>query len=219
MDETGDQEPRGPGVSPGSTPKKPKDAAHNGQQEFTNPTINIIHSLSRSTSTSALSSVSREDTPPPLPPRPRNLGLPDSRPATAHSTAPARPQLVSKATTQLSYTDTQTYSKVSGDDSPSSSSSKPRNVTGWNTSKVSSETDDAASLRSYAPTEQTAGDSGSVLDEGVTEHEKTLWRSLGHRFEDQESESIFPVDPEFEAAFETEFDDIEDTKADGSNEG
>ena len=224
MDETGKDEPQVSGAAPQSAPSTPKATSpkktdHIKQQEFTNPTINIIQSFSRRTSFSGASSVSREGTPPPLPPRPKNAGLLESRPSTSHSTAPTRPQLVSKATTQLSYTDTQTYAHGSRDASPSSGASRPRTYFGLNTSRNTSDVEDSVSVRSFAPTIEVGGDAESLLGEVIGDHEKSLLRSLGHRFEDKEAESMFPADPEFEAAFTREFDEVEDMKADGSNEG
>lgn len=224
MAETGSGDPQRSGAPPDNAPSTPKSAGSkrndDGEQlEFANPTINVIGSVSRSTSYSNLSALSREGTPPPLPPRPKNLGLLESRPSTSHSTAPTRPQLVSKATTQLSYTDTQTYTNESRDDSPSSGASRPRNFFGVNRSRAASDVGDGVSVRSFAPTIEGGGDAESILGEVIGDHEKSLLRSLGHRFEDQESESMFPSDPELEEAFEHEFDEIEDMSADGSNEG
>ncbi|KAJ8105770.1 hypothetical protein OPT61_g9981 [Boeremia exigua] len=51
-----------------------------------------------------------------------------------------------------------------------------------------------------------------------SKHEETLLRSLGHRFEDAEAQSMFPPDPDFEASFDTEFQDVDAMAADGSNE-
>ncbi|KAF2263534.1 DUF254-domain-containing protein [Lojkania enalia] len=214
-----DTEPRASETTPNNPPTPPKKSDPIEQRDFANPTINIIQSASRKASTSDLSSISRESTPPPLPPRPKNLGLLDSRPSTSHSTAPARPQLVSKATTQLSYSDTNTYNNETQSDSHSSGASRPKNYFGLNFgSRNTSDVEDYASMRSFAPTEVGIGDAESMIGELGGDREKSLLRSLGHRFEDQESESMFPPDPQFEEAFKHEFDDIPDMEADGSNE-
>jgi hypothetical protein len=63
------------------------------------------------------------------------------------------------------------------------------------------------------------GEAESIIGDVGGLQEKTLLRTLGRRFENQESESMFPSDPLFEAAFEQEFDEIEDMKPDGTNEG
>ncbi|PSN62372.1 DUF254-domain-containing protein [Corynespora cassiicola Philippines] len=204
-------------AAPSTSAPKQNDSVEQ-QHDFTNPTINVIQSASRRTSNSGVSSASREGTPPPLPPRPKNLGLLDSRPSTAHSTAPARPQLVSKATTQLSYTDTQAYSSDSRDQSPSSAAPRSRTYFGLNLNRNPSDADDSASVRSYAPTIEGGADVESMMGDVIGEDEKTLLRSLGHRFDDQESEAMFPPDPDFELAFSREFDEIEDMSMDGSNE-
>lgn len=84
--------------------------------------------------------------------------------------------------------------------------------------------DDGASIRSYAPTIEAGGYQESILGEVMgptekSEQEKSLLRSLGQRFADAESQSMFPPDPDFEAAFRHEFDGIDGLNADGSNEG
>ena len=209
-----------------------KTAEHVEQHDFINPTLNIIGNASRSPSYSEASSPSREGTPPPLPPRPQ-LDIPSftSRPVSSHSVtrapshlvtrAPSRPQLVSKATTQLSVTNTQAFGSESRDDSTSSACSKPRNLLPNLSSNATSDGDESASVKSHAPT-IAEGESllGEVMD--MTEkskQEETLLRSLGHRFEDSESQSMFPPDPDFESAFDCEFDNVDDMAADGSNQG
>ncbi|KAF2660674.1 DUF254-domain-containing protein [Lophiostoma macrostomum CBS 122681] len=222
MDDTGNAAAAPSGTSaadPPATPKvSPQKADNVAQQDFANPTINIIQSLSRRTSASNVSSPSREGTPPPLPPRPRNLAFLDSRPTTSHSTAPARPQLVSKATTQLSFSNTQTYSDESREESVSSGVSKPKAFFGWNRIRNAGDAEDNASVRSYAPTSEVGVEAESIMGDIGGLQEKTLLRTLGSRFEDRESESMFPPDPIAEAAFEQEFDEIEDMKPDGTNE-
>ncbi|KAF2175625.1 DUF254-domain-containing protein [Zopfia rhizophila CBS 207.26] len=219
MEGTGNADPQTPGTSlenaPTSSTQK-NDKVE--QQDFINPTINIIQSASRRTSTSGVSSISREETPPPLPPRPKNLAFFDSRPSSSHSLAPTRPQLVSKATTQLSYTDTQSYNDESREESLSSGASRRKNYFGLNVSRNASDAEDNVSVRSFAPTIEVGGDAESILGEVIGDHEKSLLTSLGNRFEDKESESLFPPDPEFEETFKQEFDEIEEMKADGSNE-
>lgn len=193
-------------------------------QDFANPTLSIIGNASRSPSYSGVSSPSREGTPPPLPPRPQ-LGIPafSSRPTSSHSIAraPSRPQLVSKATTQLSVTNTQAFGNDSLDDSASQASSKPRHVLPNLPSNTTSDADDSASVKSFTPT-IAGGESiiGEIM--GVTEkskQEETLLRSMGHRFEHADSQNMFPPDPDFESSFDREFEDVDDMAADGSNEG
>ncbi|KAF1977054.1 DUF254-domain-containing protein [Bimuria novae-zelandiae CBS 107.79] len=192
---------------------------HVEQQDFANPTINIINSLSRQTSTSGLSlasAVSREGTPPPLPPRP-NLGLLDSRPPTSHSVAPGRPRLVAHPTTQLSFADSANHQNESRSQSPPRAS-KARSYFGLNigSSRNTSDTEDIASIQSVIPVSDAGLDAESMLGEGMGDHEKPLLESLGHYPHD--AESMFAPDPVFEKAFATEFDEIEEMAVDGSNE-
>ncbi|KAF2630014.1 DUF254-domain-containing protein [Macroventuria anomochaeta] len=202
----------------------PKQADRVEQHEFANPTLSIMGNASRSPSYSGSTSPSREGTPPPLPPRPQ-LGVPtfSSRPASSHSIirAPSQPQLVSRATTQLSVTNTQAFGSDSRDDSTPPAPSKPRHVLPNLSSNATSDADDSASARSYAPTIAEAGGE-SILSEvmGATEKsaQETLLRSLGHRFDDAEAQSLFPPDPDFESSFDHEFEDVDDMAADGSNE-
>ncbi|CAN9155435.1 unnamed protein product [Alternaria alternata] len=239
MAETGNAEPQTPISEGPSSPTTPTQKSSNGsaksmtgepieQQDFANPTLSIIRSFSRSTSTGSLAS--KEEAPPPLPPRP-GLGLLSrpglgllSRPSTSHSTAPGRPQLLSKATTQLSVARTQAFATDAKDELPTSSGPKPRDVLGANLGSHNlSDADDSASIRSYAPTIEAAGYQESILGEVMgqvekSEQEKSLLRTLGHKFVDAEAQSMFPPDPYFEAAFHREFDDVDDMAMDGSNE-
>ncbi len=230
MDETS-AEPQGE-VSPSqATPPAPvqsnqatsksRTTDHGEGHEFANPTLNIIHSLSRKASASALSVPSREGTPPPLPPRPQ-LGL---LPSPTQSASPLRPQLVSKATTQLSYSNTEAYGNTIKDQSLPSASSRPRqfpSIAG--SSRNESDVEDSASIRSYVPAVDAGGDAESILGEVMgpqekSEQEKMLLNTLGHRFEDSEAQSMFSPDPDLAEAFDCEFDDIDEMKPDGSNEG
>lgn len=179
----------------------PSKADGAGEHKFANPTLGIIGNASRRTSHSGATSPSREGTPPPLPPRP-HMGVP------AMARQPSRPQLVSKATTQLSISNTQAYGSDARD---------------TRSSNATSDGDDSASIRSYAPTLAAAGGE-SILGEiveagGKSRQEQTLRRSLGHGFDDGERQSMFPPDPDFEAAFDRELDDVDDMAADGSNQG
>ncbi len=234
MSESGKAEPSSQ-PSPGDAPKEGTASVVDDAQQkrggveqldFANPTLSVIGNASRSPSYSDATSPSREGTPPPLPPRPQ-LGVPtlSSRPASSHSVrrAPSRPQLISKATTQLSVTNTQAFGSDPWDDSTSPASSKPRHVLPNQSPNATSDASDSASLRSYAPTIAEAG-CESILGEVTggmekSKQEETLLRSLGHRFEDAEAQSMFPPDPDLEASFDREFQDIDDMAADGSNEG
>ncbi|ORX98619.1 trafficking protein Mon1-domain-containing protein, partial [Clohesyomyces aquaticus] len=168
------------------------------------------------TSTSGISSVSREGTPPPLPPRPRNTSFLDSRPSTSHSSSPSRPRLVSNATTQVSYADTKAYSDELVEESASSGASRRKNY--LSLGQHQSDVDDSGSVKSLAPTTGGGEYAESILGHVMGVPEKSLLASLGHRFSDKESESLFPADPAFEDAFEHEFDEVDEMKPDGANE-
>lgn len=205
------------------------------QHYFANPTLSIIGNASRSPSYSGATSPSREGTPPPLPPRPPlQLGAhssilsPSTRPPSSHSVrrAPSRPQLVSKATTQLSITNTQAFGSDSRDlsDSASPASAQHRHVLPDLPAEGPSDAEDSASVRSDVPTISEVGGEtmlGEVMaaTEKKSEQDEVLLRSLGRRFDDPEAQSLFPPDPDFEAAFESEFEDVAEMAADGSNEG
>ncbi|KAI4955535.1 Vacuolar fusion protein mon1 [Alternaria rosae] len=231
MAETGNAEPQTPISEGPSSPTTPTQKSSNAsaksitgepieQQDFANPTLSIIRNFSRSTSASSVAT--KEETPPPLPPRPA-LGL-LSRPSTSHSTAPGRPQLLSKATTQLSVARTQAFAIDAKDESPTSSGPKTRDVLGASLGAHNlSDADDGASIRSYAPTIEAAGYQESLLGEVMgqaekSEQEESLLRTLGHRFVDAEAQSMFPPDPYFEEAFRREFDEVDEMAMDGSNE-
>ncbi|KAF1946473.1 DUF254-domain-containing protein [Clathrospora elynae] len=229
MDQTGTAEPQMPTAEGPSSPTTPTQKSSNAssesrkaekaeQQDFANPTLHIIRHFSRSTSDSSL--VSREGTPPPLPPRSRpRLDSFASRPGTSHSTAPSRPQLLSKATTQLSVATTQAFGADSRDDSP-----KTRNFPGAKQAQRHvSDAEDGASIRSYAPVTDMVVEIESLLSEVLgqqeqSEQEKALLRSLAPKFVDTAAQSMFPPDPDFDAAFNREFDAVDELAPDGSNE-
>ncbi|KAF2196889.1 DUF254-domain-containing protein [Delitschia confertaspora ATCC 74209] len=192
------------------------------KKDFANPTINLVQDVSRKTSASGTgSSISSEGIPPPLPPRPKNVAFLDSRPGTSHSLSQSRPQLQSRATTQLSYADTQTYNEeLKGESDGSSRGSKvTKNYFGLGASRNTSSVEgDTTSVKSFTPTIDGGGDAESMLGEVIGDRENKILKSLGHRFQNTQPVSLFPEDPAFEEAFLHEFDEVEETKADGSNE-
>lgn len=208
------QSPRAEGLEGRAIAPASSDKASD-HPDFANPTINMIRTGTGSQKSSSYSSMgpSREGTPPPLPPRPKLLA--GSRPSTSSGGAPPRPHLVSKATTQLSYSDTQTYSQESGS---SGHSRPPRNFFGFNRGLQTSDGDNE-SILSFAPTADMGLEAESMLGDVPGGPEKSLLRTLGHRFSDQESGSLFPPDPEFEESFAHEFHELEGVAEDGSNEG
>ncbi|KAB2576135.1 Vacuolar fusion protein MON1 [Lasiodiplodia theobromae] len=167
---------------------------------------------------------SREGTPPPLPPRPRNLtakASTDSFRFSASANGSPRPTLQSKATTALSIHDVQSYSETLRDviASPASRHFSFSSGARPGPSTSGSETGDATSVKSYVPTLEAGADVESILGEVMSEQESSVWRSLGGDFPNVDNEAaLFPENPSFRRAFEREFDELEEFKADGSNE-
>ncbi|KAF2641210.1 DUF254-domain-containing protein [Massarina eburnea CBS 473.64] len=130
---------------------------------------------------------------------------------------PMRPALVSKPTTQVSFAGAHNYQNDARPESPSSSShaSKSNAYVGLS---MGAGADDNASIVSYAPTTDVGFDTESMIGEVLPPTEKSLLQSMRHKFADKEPESLFTPDTELEAAFATEFDDVEEMSADGSNE-
>jgi hypothetical protein len=169
--------------------------------------------------------VSRESTPPPLPPRPTNHDLLDGRPTTADMGSlklpkrTSRPQLQSHATTALSLTDVQIQSR--GDNASTQSSpttrepSQKRSLSRFGRFKNNSETDDSASIQSYAPTLDIPYDNVSMLGDEPSPAWKALNSQMG-------AVDALQLDEEFEDALSEriafEFDDLEARAANGSND-
>lgn len=166
--------------------------------------------------------ISREGTPPPLPPRPRTLSLLSEGAITPSKlrslSAATTPTLQGKATTALSLPEVQTYNDGrKGVRSPPGSRRISYTNLRAEISKSGSEADDSVSVQSYGPTLEAGEDVESLLGDIVTNQEKTAWNKL--LSPRQPESALFPVDESFEREFDTEFDDLEDTEADGSNEG
>jgi len=163
---------------------------------------------------------SREGTPPPLPPRPKNLQLLDGRPPTSGSMRSPRPPLQSKATTQLSFADTQSYSDEAKD-TMSTETGRLKSFTSLGKDRSGSEAGDSASILSFEPTLEIGGDAESLLGEVLGDQERGVMKVLGNQFDGMSgySDIIFSEDPQFAEAFTHEFDEIDDMAADGSNEG
>ncbi|KAF2815057.1 DUF254-domain-containing protein [Mytilinidion resinicola] len=180
---------------------------------------NTVDRNELSTATSEQEQSSREGTPPPLPPRPKNLQLLDGRPRTSGSLKVSRPSLQSKATTQLSFADTKSYSDESRDTiSPNAGTQK--SFTNLGKDRIGSDADDSLSIKSFAPTLDIGLDAESLLGEVLGDQEKDVIKVLGKPFDGMSGHSdiLFSEDPQFAKAFEHEFDEIDDMAADGSNE-
>ncbi|KAF2760799.1 DUF254-domain-containing protein [Pseudovirgaria hyperparasitica] len=165
--------------------------------------------------------VSRENTPPPLPPRPRQRpdDIQHGSKTLAVPVRGARPHLQSKATTALSLQDVHTQSE-SRRNSYSAHVSRKRSIISLRKgrSRSGSEVDDVASIKSYAPTLGVGADVESILGE-VLKNQETGLRSLSEHFAlSQQQDVLFPADPEFEEAYLHEFDSLTDVESDNMNE-
>jgi hypothetical protein len=159
---------------------------------------------------------SREMTPPPLPPRPANHDLLDDRPTTADMGSlrlpkrTSRPQLQSHATTALSRTDIPMQSRADSTTVKSQSTSREpsqkRSASRLGRFIGSSETDDSASVRSYAPTLDVPYDGVSMLGDEPSPAWRALNAQMGTVDELQLDETF--EDPLSER-ITFEFDDLE----------
>jgi hypothetical protein len=159
---------------------------------------------------------SMEMAPPPLPPRPANHDLLDDRPTTADMGSlrlpkrTSRPQLQSHPTTALSRTDIQMQSRADSTlaKSPSTSRepSQKRSASRLGRFIGSSETDDSASVRSYAPTLDVPYDGVSMLGDEPSPAWRALNAQMGTVDELQLDETF--EDPLSER-ITFEFDDLE----------
>ena len=172
---------------------------------------------------------SRELTPPPLPPRPRKLDLLDDRPQTSGPGSlrlpkrSSRPQLQSRPTTALSLADVHTGHRLDStslQSSPASRAvSRQQSHSHFGRFKGNSETDDSASLKSYAPTLEVSHDTESLLGD-VPDEATSAWKAQsaqterGDPFEQFEQED----DDQLDLAIRHEFDEPEPYRRDGSNE-
>lgn len=172
---------------------------------------------------------------PPLPPRPTNVKLlregsysPGSSLQRPGKTA--RPHLQSTATTALSRTDinTQSYQDGSRETFAASAQTTPlsKSITAFGSIRrikglSDSEGGDSASVRSYAPTLETGGDTESLLGEVLgASQESPAWRLLSTQIEAPDPfESVTYEDDEATVDFDREFDEISAVAADGENEG
>lgn len=173
---------------------------------------------------------SREGTPPPLPPRRTLLETPNRRPQTSsgsltfprsssQSRSSSRPPLQSQATTALSLTDIHFQTHGSEGSFPSTPTSRQISVAGLKPghSRHGSDGEETASVMSYAPTMEAGVDVESMLGDVLQGRNTPRWTPLSPR-QDLAEGSLFPNDPDFEDAFEHEFDELDDITSDGLNE-
>jgi len=193
-------------------------------------------SLSRRSSNTtdhAGSTMSEQEERPPLPPRPPTIDLLASGHAIPSSSLrvpkrSTRPQLQSQATTAISRTDIQTQSYPGGSRETYANSTKSTasgksfrfdSPIGQLWGQHTSEGDDSASLRSYAPT--AGGDVESLLGDVVGAGQQSpAWRLLSGHVEQADPCDCLPYDCEEPSAdFSREFDELEGLDPEGDNEG
>jgi hypothetical protein len=143
---------------------------------------------------------------PPLPPRPGELGLLSSRtPATQGTNAKLRGSLLSHATTAVSMTDVNTYTR--GDGLRDTHTSMPKRVPTspsvhrFGSARNSDAGEDASSIRSFMPNAQMSDDMVSLFGDGVQSTPATGIPSL----EDRE---VHHIDHEVDIDFEREFAEV-----------
>lgn len=174
--------------------------------------------------------LSRELTPPALPPRPTNLGLLDDRRSDAGSLRlpkrASRPQLSARPTTAVSMADVET-TNYQGRTSSSTLSPADRALSRRQSrvnisrhhSRTGSDPNDASSVLSYAPSAAFGEDAESLLGDVLHDQATPAWRALTAHLDDENPfERGLPEDEIFSLQMHHEFDPLEDFKADASNE-
>lgn len=171
---------------------------------------------------------SREGTPPPLPPRPAvdrtsNYRPPSSAGSLRIPRGTLRSHSSARATTALSLADVHVQSNITHGENRTSPTTRQFSFAGFRNvaSRRGSMEDDTASVMSYAPTLQADGDMESML--GDVEHARATpgMKPLTPmtRGDGVVEEDIFPADPDFDEAYDHEFDELDDITSDGLNEG
>ena len=172
-----------------------------------------------------------EGTRPPLPPRPVNLNLLGERSnnpgdSLQKPNGSARPHLQATATTGLSLTDIHTQSFPDGSRETSESTLSRRSPKEFGSirrfkDQYSSEADESASVRSYAPTLEAGGDVESLLGEVLgASSTSPAWGLPSNQAERLDPfDSIIFDDDVLTADFNREFDEIGEIDPEGNNEG
>ena len=165
--------------------------------------------------------------PPPLPPRPGLAGRPQTSGAGSLrlSKRASRPKLQSQATTAVSLADVHTLSHL--DDSSLQSSPASRAVSrkpsfthlGRFVSNATSDADDSASLRSFAPTLEAQSDGGTTLKDAAGGETSSAWKALNSHIEaDNIIEPVLAEDDMLSVQMQNEFSNLGDVNDDGSDE-
>ena len=195
---------------------------------------NLRSSQSRRSSTVTIDgrSAAYEGERPPLPPRPKNLGLlgQTGKGGTLQlQKRSTRPQLQSYATTAVSRTEIETLSFPDGSRETYASSTKSTpsgksfrfdsSIRHSRSQANTSEGDDSVSLKSSVPT--TGGEVESLLGDIIGAGQQSpAWRLLSSQAERPNPFDLLPYDDEEpKADFSREFDELDDLDASGDNEG
>ncbi|KAJ9665992.1 Vacuolar fusion protein mon1 [Coniosporium apollinis] len=210
-------------LSPSDANIKPQDVNNMDEDRNKNTLAVYVQDTTSGSASPNINPVSREGTPPPLPPRPRHQLL-EERPTSSGTLklpkSGGRPSLQSKATTALSQQDIQSFYN-GGKEVHSKPASRQLSFTnfGFGISRSGSDADDSASVKSFAPTLEAGADVESLLGEALQDQETPAWKAMGFRPDGLHSEeTLFAEDPYFERAFKHEFDEVDEMKPDGSNE-
>ncbi|KAG9604243.1 DUF254-domain-containing protein, partial [Aureobasidium melanogenum] len=165
---------------------------------------------------------------PPLPPRPTNLDLLDERGSGGSIRLPkrmaSRPNLQARPTTAVSLTDVHTSNNLQDHGSPTlAPSSRPvsRKQSNANMdrfrSRVGSDAAETSSVRSFTNTLGTGAEMESLLGDAFPT--SPAWKSLSAQLEKENPmDHVFDEDDIFSLRMHHEFDELEEFRANGTNE-
>lgn len=214
---SGDDEPAGPKHS-GRDASPPQSSTEDGGPSYLDSEVD---------ETAPMMQVSRELTPPPLPPRPfLSDRLQTSGAGSLKlSKRSSRPQLVSQATTALSLADAHTQSRLEAgsiQSSPASRAvSRKHSLThfGRFVSTSASDADESGSLKSFAPTLDVRLDNESILGDVPEDTATPAWKALSAQVERGDPfDALLSEDDILSVQMEHEMQDLEEINDDGSNE-
>lgn len=213
----------GQAITPGDGIDGKAEGNNEGNRHLGLQSQEIVQSKDKQSSSDGSEPSSRNETPPPLPPRPITTQLPERPQSSAGSLriprASSRPALRSVPTTALSVADVQTQSH--GGDEPIASPTRQLSygASKWGASRSGSDAEDTASVVSYALTSGGGVEVESMLGDILgNQVERHLEPAASHREKAGLREQLFIEDPIFEEAFEHEFDALDDITSDGLNE-
>jgi hypothetical protein len=165
---------------------------------------------------------------PPLPPRPTNLDLLDERASSGSMRLPkrmaSRPNLQARPTTAVSLAEVHTSNNLPDHDSstlalPSRPVSRKRSSATIDRfrSRVGSDAAETSSVRSFTNTVGTAAEMESLLGDPFPT--SPAWKSLSAQLEKENPmDHVFDEDDIFSLRMHHEFDELEEFRANGTNE-